>query len=185
MATQLMTCPRRMQEYGPWPHDEGQDSWTTGHGVVGQDAVGLSCSFCGSLHPDRFMELVREGWIVGPTDKNYKAYLSRPLTDEEKADRKARWLNGFTAEEIQAAAADRGETPEHHRATLEAAYESQVAPLGGGSNEAKFYFQHLSEDQCREFVDLVNSGGMTVGYPGRFYQLPFFMQSVDTAETGA
>ena len=46
-------------------------------------SLGLSCSFCGSLHPDRFMELIREGWNVGPTDKNYKAYLSRLPASEE------------------------------------------------------------------------------------------------------
>jgi hypothetical protein len=35
------------------------------------------CSYCGSLHPDDFMERVLAGWEVGPTDKNYKAYLRR------------------------------------------------------------------------------------------------------------
>ncbi|MFF4547245.1 hypothetical protein ACFY1J_23965 [Streptomyces sp. NPDC001406] len=164
-----------MSDLGPWPREEGQDAWTTRHGLVGQDAVGASCSFCGSLHPDRFMELLREGWIVGPTDKTYKAYLSRPLTDEEKAQRKARWLDGFTAEEIQAPAEGRGETADQYRAGLEAVYDSQVAPTEGGSTEAKFYFQHLSEAQCREFVDLYNSRRIKVGYPGRFYVLPFFM----------
>lgn len=170
------TCPRRMSDLGPWPREEGQDMWTSGHGLVGQDTVGSSCSFCGSLHPDRFMELVREGWIVGPTDKSYKAYLSRPLSDEEKAQHKARWLDGFTAEEIRAAAADKGESPEQHKAALEAVYDSQVACLAGGSTEAKFYFQHLSEDQRREFVDHYNSRRVKVGYPGRFYVPPFFMQ---------
>lgn len=38
----------------------------------------------------------------------------------------------------------------------------------------KFYFQHLSIDQRKRFVELLNSGTMKVGYPGRFYQLPFF-----------
>ena len=174
----VQTCPRRMYEMGPWPREEGQDTWTTGHGVIGQDRVGPSCSFCGSLHPDRFMELVRQGWIVGPTDKTYKAYLSRPLTDEEKAQRKERWMRGFSPEEIQATASKRGETPEEARAALETAYELQVAQLEGASTEAKFYFQHLSEAQGREFVDLYNSRQMKVGYPGHFYQPPFFMQSV-------
>lgn len=178
MRRPKQTCPRRMSDLGPWPREEGQDTWTTGHGLVGQAAVGRSCSFCGSLDPDRFMELVREGWIVGPTDKSYKAYLARPLSEDERADRKARWLDGFTAEEIRAAAGARGESPEQYKAGLEAVYDSQVAPLEGGSTEAKFYFQHLSEDQCREFVWLYNARQIQVGYPGRFYVLPFFMQSV-------
>ena len=72
------TCPRRMAEVGPWEHAEGLDSWETRGGLVGQEDVGPSCSFCGSLHPDKFLELARQGWVVGPTDKPYKAYLEAP-----------------------------------------------------------------------------------------------------------
>jgi hypothetical protein len=39
----------------------------------------------------------------------------------------------------------------------------------------KFYFNHLSEEEQRRFIDLVNAGKVTFGYPGRFYNLPFFM----------
>ncbi|MEU0213691.1 hypothetical protein ABZ281_00735 [Streptomyces sp. NPDC006265] len=163
------TCPRRMHEMGPWKREEGLDAWTSGHG-------GPSCSFCGSLHPDRFMKLVRDGWVVGPTDKNYKAYLSRPLTDEEQAVHKARWLGGFTAQELRDSALARGETADATHAALEAAYYAQVAPLTAGSKEAKFYFQHLTHQQQQEFVDLYRTERMEVGYPGRFYQPPFFMQ---------
>jgi hypothetical protein len=42
---------------------------------------------------------------------------------------------------------------------------------------AKFYFQHLDEAGQREFVDLLNAGRLTVGYPGRFYVLPFFIET--------
>lgn len=42
-------------------------------------------------------------------------------------------------------------------------------------SEAKFYFQHLSEEQRREFVGVVNQKKINVGYPGHFYVLPFFM----------
>lgn len=80
--SESQTCPRRMGEPGPWEREEGLDRWETGHGTVDQDQVGLSCSFCGSLNPDRFLELVREGWIVGPTDKSYKAYLESPQDPE-------------------------------------------------------------------------------------------------------
>jgi hypothetical protein len=65
-----------MAEVGPWEHTEGLDRWETRSGDVG-----LACSFCGSLHPDRFLQLVREGWVVGPTDKAYKAYLEAPEGD--------------------------------------------------------------------------------------------------------
>ncbi len=79
-AGDVQSCPRRMREPGPWEQREGLDRWDTVGGLVGQPQVGLSCSFCGSLHPDRFMELVEQGWIVEPTDKPYKAYLARPRT---------------------------------------------------------------------------------------------------------
>lgn len=36
---------------------------------------GERCSYCGSVSGDSFMAFVRAGGEVGPTDKNYKAYL--------------------------------------------------------------------------------------------------------------
>lgn len=51
----------------------------------------------------------------------------------------------------------------------------------------KFYFQHLSSDQQREFVELYNRGAIrmwgiddqgNVHDNGRFYVLPFFMRRV-------
>lgn len=122
MSKVKQTCPRRMNELGPWERDRGLDTWLPHRGAASGVLVGTKCSFCGSLHPDRFMELVREGWIVGPTDKSYKAYLQSPE----------------------------------------------------GASEAKFYFQHLSTPQRHEFVDLINAGNMQIGFPGHFYQLPFF-----------
>ncbi len=43
------------------------------------------------------------------------------------------------------------------------------------SGHAKFYYQHLSEEQGRRFVDLVNEGKVKLAYPGHFYVRPFFM----------
>lgn len=37
-----------------------------------------TCSYCGSLHPDKFLEAVELGHEVGPTDKSYKAYIGHP-----------------------------------------------------------------------------------------------------------
>lgn len=65
MRRERHTCPRRMQEVEPI------DRWSKRNGE-------LACSFCGSMHPDRFMELVEAGFQVVPTDKNYKAYLTDP-----------------------------------------------------------------------------------------------------------
>ncbi len=34
-----------------------------------------TCTYCGSISPKRFFELVEEGAEIIPTDKNYKAYV--------------------------------------------------------------------------------------------------------------
>ena len=119
------TCPRRMGEIGPWDRGEDADTWDIRE-QMHQGLQARHCSFCGSLHPDDFMRLVKEGWRVGATDKNYKAYLGSPEP-------------------------------------------------GGGSMETKFYFQHLSDEQKREFVDLHNAGRIAFTSGGGFYRLPFFM----------
>lgn len=45
-----------------------------------------TCSWCGSLMPDQFMELVSSGQQVSlvPTDKNYKVYLEQPGESTKK-----------------------------------------------------------------------------------------------------
>ncbi len=67
------TCGRRMTEVGPWDRKEDLDTWE----MRGKDKC---CSFCGSLHPDRVLELVREHGIsiIGTTTKGYKWYVHQP-----------------------------------------------------------------------------------------------------------
>ena len=103
-------CPRRLYE------TQAQDTWRTNN----------TCSYCGSLNADEFMERVEAGTIkVGPTDKNYKVYVEN---------------------------------------------------LGGEPLSAiKFYFQHLSVEQKKRFVDLYNEQRVILGDPGVFYVNPFFM----------
>lgn len=108
------TCGRR--ETAPTMPDP--DDYTPGRGLVGQPR---GCTYCGSMAPDDFLAAVRDGAVVGPTDKSYKAYLS-------------------TTDGVQ----------------------------------GKFYFQHLSPEQCGEFIDLYNTGRMVLGYPGAFYVAPYF-----------
>lgn len=130
----IQTCPRRMREMGPWSREEGQDSWLDEPRRTG-GAVPV-CSFCGSLHPGKFLELVAEGWLVGPTDKSYKAYLHQTSRDPE------------------------------------------------GPVRAKFYFQHLSDEQQQQFVNLYNAGMVHFSAPGHFYVLPFFMR-IATPDPGS
>lgn len=73
------TCPRRAEDGtdrddSPFAYaGSNRDTYTAGHGIVGQ---GRGCSYCGSMHPDDFLEALREGALLGPTDKNYKAYVA-------------------------------------------------------------------------------------------------------------
>jgi len=74
-----MTCRSRMEQRGPWEYREGLDTWEYS---PNGDRI---CSFCGSLHPDDFMELVRQAAEGGaeevveiePSDKSYKIYVGR------------------------------------------------------------------------------------------------------------
>lgn len=77
-------CPRRdemFQQGGP--PDETPDHWAYGHGLVtGDDEDILTCSYCGSAHPDFFAKRVAEGWLWHGTDKSYKAYLAKPTGEQ-------------------------------------------------------------------------------------------------------
>ncbi len=71
------TCPRRMNETGPWERTVNIDGWYT---LPNGDRV---CSFCGSLHPED-LEKVLDARIAGdgnvhiePCDKRYKIYIHR------------------------------------------------------------------------------------------------------------
>lgn len=78
VAFGMHTCPRRMIEMGPWEREENLDTWQ----LRGGDRC---CSFCGSLHPERFKEIVQEACRNpgGPvkfsrSTKNYKWYVQKP-----------------------------------------------------------------------------------------------------------
>lgn len=70
MSTKF-TCPRRIAEGhdrtdSPLAYDgPNRDEWRDDK----------TCSYDGSIHPDEFMEYVRSGGEVGPTDKSYKFYV--------------------------------------------------------------------------------------------------------------
>lgn len=100
------TCPRRMREHGWWDHREGLDVWCTDRWAATQEeadarvadmlarspniaSVGnmvwvysetrpRTCSFCGSIHPDDAVTLLREGWRVRVTHRPDMRYLEPP-----------------------------------------------------------------------------------------------------------
>lgn len=100
------TCPRRMGEMGPWECKEGLDHWERGRWAAtkeeadaevaefmascnGKGSIGnvlwcypgeqpRTCSFCGGVHPEDAVALIRAGWTSGATTKAYKSYLEPP-----------------------------------------------------------------------------------------------------------
>lgn len=80
-----MTCPRRVQDMGPWKYEKGLDRWRK-HKSNGNRI----CSFCGSLHFEDFAALVKvcgDAPITAPfgsvpeielSDKPYKVYVHQP-----------------------------------------------------------------------------------------------------------
>jgi len=180
--SERQSCPRRMTDWGAQERAKGLDTWSDRAAMSGQNRVGRSCSYCGSLDPDRFMELVRDGWIVGPTDKDYKAYLESPLTDDEKAAKRQRWMDhDAVARAVREIGEKDGKTAEQIQADLDEQWQEQAAGWLHGDQSAKFYYQHLTAEQRTEFIALYNEGRMKVGYPGHFYRLPFFCRSSPAA----
>jgi hypothetical protein len=164
------TCPRRAEAPGRWRGDDGVDRREDRGSLVG--GIGPSCSYCGSLSPEKFMELVEQGWWVDPTDKSYKAYLAEPLTDAEVAAARDRWMaTDFVARVRSAACADHAGNVD---AVVEHEWQQMPAAQGHGQVRAKFYYQHLSSEQMDRFIEIVNAKQMKIGTPGYFYVLPYF-----------
>jgi len=66
-------CPRRMNTLGIHDKSQNIDNWE----MRGDDKC---CSYCGSIHPERVIELIKEhGFsVIGKTDKDYKWYVNQP-----------------------------------------------------------------------------------------------------------
>lgn len=67
------TCPRRYEDTGDAA--VGIDGW-----VTYQDSSILRCAYCGSVNPEYllFAMKCRNFITLGPTDKDYKVYVSTP-----------------------------------------------------------------------------------------------------------
>ena len=65
-------------EYCPVSAADGMDAPLTWRDA----GVYRTCSYCGSLHPDVFMDLCKQGVELTPTDKDYKVYVSHAGTSK-------------------------------------------------------------------------------------------------------
>lgn len=122
-----------------------------------------TCSYCGSFNPDTLMQRLEVGDVeLGPTDKNYKVYLMNAGGEAFKqtyrdcpTDRKI-----VDGKEITTKCS--GPDTCTHWVTRE-------------MSQAKFYFQHLSVDQKKRFIELLNEKKIKIGMPGHFYSRPYFI----------
>jgi hypothetical protein len=113
-----------------------------------------SCSYCGSLNNDYFMERLEKGDVeVGPTDKSYKVYVRNSGGEPFKQSYRNCPPNSDC----------KGPEDCSHWVTRDV-------------EETKFYFQHLTPLQMQRFVEMINAGMIAMGYPGHFYTLPFFVR---------
>ena len=82
ITKQTHICPRRAEigDHSIFKYPT-TDSWNVGSSLAPyhESPDFHSCSYCGSLHPDEFLYYLEQGWYLVPTDKNYKAYLGKPV----------------------------------------------------------------------------------------------------------
>lgn len=92
-----MICPRRSETLvqGHPFKVPSEDEWR-------QDGT---CSWCGSISPDKFFEAIEQGVELGPTDKSYKVYVGK--TDHRKfyfqhlsQDERQRFVDLFNASKL-------------------------------------------------------------------------------------
>lgn len=91
-------CPRRLYEFGPWDHEENKsEKWREDY----------TCSFCGGINPDKVIELIKKGYRVSRTDKNYKIYIETPYgmnrEDSQLPNKQSMWkvyIMHFSKEQI-------------------------------------------------------------------------------------
>lgn len=171
-----MKCPRRDESLGGIFKFSGEDEWRD------RDGTGYQrCSYCGSLHPDQFIEWTQKGAALTPTDKNYKVYIDLPdpragqpcvLTSASGPQQPLgdKWVK-VTPENIKTLPLD-----DYQRKNYNDGQHYVVVEPRGSIFWGKFYFMHLSEDQMRAFIDAYNAHTMTFKEPGHFYVWPYFMR---------
>lgn len=145
----MFTCPRRVED------GTDQDDSPLVMSGANKDEYrppDNTCTYCGSFNPDTLMQRLEAGDVeLGPTDKSYKVYVRNMGGENFKQ----------THRDDDKPFAGHG-NPVHNWITRE-------------TDQTKFYFQHLSVEQKKRFVELLNEKKLKIGYPGHFYVSPFFI----------
>ncbi len=85
MNNETLLCPRRSEgpaiTDGPDRWEPGDARWNAQRPWPGPGPAPRTCSFCGGVHPDDVLTLLRDhAWESHGTDKSYKKYLEPPGT---------------------------------------------------------------------------------------------------------
>jgi hypothetical protein len=159
-------CPRRAEgNFGPAREND-------------YDTSDDSCHYCGSLNPDTLMARLEAGDVLlGSTDKNYKVYVrsapDSPLFKQTfRQCPQDKEMVGVNGNKYFVSSCDKG--PDHctHWVTRD-------------TSHTKFYFQHLSSEQCDRFIALYNEKRLKFEGGFGFYVLPFFCKRVEVPNAGA
>lgn len=112
-----------------------------------------TCEYCGSMHPGDFMARVEAGTVLlGATDKNYKVYVTNAGGENFKQTYR--------------------DCP---RSPPCPGYEQCTHWVTRDTDHGKFYFYHLSEEQKRRFVELLNAKALKFDGDIGFYVYPYFI----------
>lgn len=130
-----------------------------------------TCSYCGSISPDAFFRAIDEGCELGPTDKDYKVYvdLKEPHPEE------LRVISATSDERVVGSDYVVADPVLLKRDGWSTDYKWMQLKPRGPKKFGKFYFQHLSVDERKRFIELLNAQKLNIGVPGHFYRLPFFV----------
>lgn len=140
--------------------------------------IGRYCPWDGSMHPDEFMAYLREpGTELEPTDKNYKVYITVTAEAAGEDPNEKHVISARNHGGPEDGWVEVGD--EEREAMKRDGWQSEYAYIQfssrGDTRSSKFYFEHLSDEQKEEFVELINKKKVKIGYPGHFYNLPFFV----------
>lgn len=169
------TCPRRIED------GTDKDNSPLKYGGSNKDTWGHdnTCDYCGSFNPDDFMRHLEARSIsLTPTDKNYKVYIEGiPNPDAGKPTIYASANHPQSGEGwVQVTPENRGSLPECAN-RFEDGYWVKVEPTVEIAHH-KLYFQHLTSEQKKRFVTLLNEQKLSLSYPGYFYVNPFFCSPI-------
>ena len=166
--TDSFECPRRREVPRHMRVTPPPDHWRPD----------CTCSWCGSLSPAKFFEAIEAGHQIGPTDKNYKAYVDLPNPDAGK-------IVEIGSDNGPAFDMDGQPTRDDLTDEEKAAgrYRRPIRGEAGPHLHEKFYFQHLTQADRDRFIELHNAGKMNIAYPGHFYVMPYFCRPLPESNT--